>query len=129
MLLDTFSRMAFRLAFLSESGIKLLLLQAIHTVLALLTYKAEVHEHLGSSVCNTKKQTLEAENHLVLNMGEHLPDHLRLDASLGIVSVVNHETYWSLVIPLRTGLSLAPKLSRDINEDVAPVVILPRKER
>ena len=64
----------------------------------------------------------------MLNMGEHLPDHLRPDASLGIVSVVNHETYWSLVIPLRTGLSLAPKLSRDINEDVAPVVILPRKE-
>ena len=36
-LLDTFSRMAFRLAFLSKSGIKLLLLQAVLTLLALLT--------------------------------------------------------------------------------------------
>ena len=36
-LLDTYSRMAFRLAFLSKSGIKLLLLQAVLTLLALLT--------------------------------------------------------------------------------------------
>ena len=127
-LLDTFSRMAFRLAFLSESGIKLLLLQVIHTVLAPLANKTEVHEHLSGSVSNTKEQTLEAENHLMLNMGEHLPDHLRLDASLRIVRIVNHETYWSLVIPLSVSQSLAPELGSDINEDAAPVVVLPRKE-
>ena len=127
-LLDTLCCMAVLVAFLSESGIKLLLLQAVRTLLALLTYKTEVHEHLSSSVSNTKEQTLEAENHLMLNMGEHLPDHLRLDASLRIVRIVNHETYWSLVIPLSVSQSLAPELGRDINEDVAPVVILPRKE-
>ena len=79
-------------------------------------------------VSNTREQALEAENHLMLNMGEHLPDHLRLDASLRIVRIVNHETYWSLVIPLSVSQSLAPELGRDINEDAAPVVVLPRKE-
>ena len=64
----------------------------------------------------------------MLNMGEHLPDHLRLDASLRIVRIVNHETYWSLVIPLSVSQSLAPELGGDINEDAAPVVVLPRKE-
>ena len=79
-------------------------------------------------VSNTREQALEAENHLMLNMGEHLPDHLRLDASLRIVRIVNHETYWSLVIPLSVSQSLAPELGSDINEDAAPVVVLPRKE-
>ena len=90
--------------------------------------KTEIHEHLGSSVCNTKKQTLEAENHLVLNVGEHIPDHFRLDASLRIVRIDNHETYWCLVISLSVSQSLAPELGRDINEDAAPVVVLPLKE-
>ena len=79
-------------------------------------------------VSNTREQALEAENHLMLNMGEHLPDHLRLDASLRIVRIVNHETYWSLVISLSVRQSLTPELGRDINEDAAPVVVLPRKE-
>ena len=61
-------------------------------------------------------------------MGEHLPDHLRLDASLRIVRIVNHETYWSLVISLSVSQSLAPELDSDIHEDAAPVVVLPRKE-
>lgn len=99
-LLDSLCRMAILVTFLSESGIKLLLLQVIRTILALLANKTEVHEHLGGTIRNTEEQTLEAENHLVLNVGEHLSNHLRLDASLRIVSIVNHETYRSLVIPL-----------------------------
>ena len=67
-------------------------------------------------------------HHLTFNMREHLTDHLRLDASLRIVRIVNHETYWSLVISLSVSQSLAPELGRDINEDAAPVVVLPRKE-
>ena len=48
--------------------------------------------------------------------------------SLRIVRIVNHETYWSLVIPLSVSQSLAPELGRNINEDAAPVVVLPRKK-
>ena len=127
-LLDTFSRMAFRLAFLSESGIKLLLLKVVRAILAFFTDKTEVHEHLGGTISNTKEQSLEAENHLVLNVGEHLSNHLGLDASLRIVRVVNHQTYGSLVIPLCTRLSLVPELSCDIDEDFAPVIVLSRKK-
>ena len=126
--LDTLCRMAFFLVFLRESGIKLLLFQVVRSLLAFFADKTEVHEHLGGSVRNAEEQPLEAENHLVLNVGEYFPDQLRLYASLRIVSVVNHETYRSLVIPLRTSLSLAPELSCDIDEDVAPIVILPRKK-
>ena len=127
-LLDTLCSMAFCLAFLREPGIKLLLLQIVCSLLAFFADKTEVHEHLGGTIRNTKEQTLEAENHLVLNVGEHLSNHLGLDTSLRIVRVVNHQTYGSLVIPLCTRLSLAPELGCDINEDVAPVVVLPRKK-
>ena len=116
--------MAVLVAFLRELGIKLLLLQAIHIVLTPLANKTEVHEHLSGSVSNTKEQTLEAENHPMLNMREHLPDHLRLDASLRIFRIVNHETYWSIFIPLSVSQSLAPELGRDINDNKSELHIL-----
>ena len=60
------------------SGIKLLLLHVVVAPLSLLTNEAEVHEHLSHAVRNAKEQSLEAEYHLVLDMGEYLANHLCL---------------------------------------------------
>ena len=127
-LFDTHCCMAILLAVLNKPSIKLLLLKVVRAILAFFADKTEVHEHLGGTISNTKEQSLEAENHLVLNVGEHLSNHLGLDASLRIVRVVNHQTYGSLVIPLCTRLSLVPELSCDIDEDFAPVIVLSRKK-
>lgn len=128
-LLDTLCRMAVLLTFLRESGVKLLLLQVVGTLLALLADKAEIHEHLSNTVRNTEEQTFEPQNHLVFHMGEYLAYHLCLYATLRIVGVVNHQTHRSLVIPLRICKGLAPQLSSDIYEDFTPVVVSLERKR
>ena len=127
-LLDTLCCMAVLVTFLLEPSVKLFLLQVVRPLLSFLTNKAEVHEHLSRSVRNAEEQPFEAENHLVLNMREHLSNHLCLDASLWIVRIVNHQTHGSISIPLCACLCLAPKLGCDIGEDLTPVIILSGKK-
>lgn len=127
-LLDTLCCMAVLVTFLLEASVKLFLLQVVRPLLSFLANKAEVHKHLSRSVRNAEEQPFEAENHLVLNMREHLSNHLCLDASLWIVRIVNHQTHGSISIPLCACLCLAPKLGCDIGEDLTPVIVLSGKK-
>ena len=84
--------MAVLVTFLLEPSVKLFLLSVVRPLLSFLTNKAEVHEHLSRSVRNAEEQPFEAEDHLVLNMREHLSNHLCLYASLWIVLITIRHT-------------------------------------
>ena len=67
---------AFRM-FLGETGVKLLLLQSVVPILAFLTDKGEVEQHLADTVGNADEQPLEAKHHRVCDMRVYLADKLR----------------------------------------------------
>ena len=113
---------------LCESSVKLLLLQAIVAFLAFLSYEGKVEEHLADAVCDADEQPLETEHHRMRHMRENLADKLCLDARLGIVGVINHQTYRLSILCSPLLLSLAPKLERDGRQDLAPVIRVVRQE-
>ena len=72
-------------AFPSFLGVSLAELVFPHAVVAfppLLTDKGEVEQHLALPVGDAEEETLEAEYHLVGDVGEHLADGLRVDPPL-----------------------------------------------
>ena len=123
-LLDAFGCMRLLVVFLGESGIKLLLLQTVVPVLAFLSDKSKVKQHLADAIGDADEQSLEAEHHRVRHMGVYLTDKLSLDATLGIVSVIDHQADWLRAVSRPLPLSLVPKLERDSGKDFAPVIRL-----
>ena len=114
---------AFRM-FLGETGVKLLLLQSVVPLLAFLTDKGEVKQHLADTVGNADEQPLETEHHRVCDMRVYLTDKLRLDTTFGIVRIIYHQTYWLCAVRSPLLLGLVPELKRDNSKNPAPVIRL-----
>lgn len=103
---------AFRML-LGETHIKLLLLQTVVALLALLPDNGEVEQRLADAVSNADEQALEAEHHRVSDMRVYLADKLCLDATLGIVRVIDHQADRLRTLTRPVLLSLPPELERD----------------
>ena len=114
---------AFRM-FLGETGVKLLLLQSVVPILAFLTDKGEVEQHLADTVGNADEQPLETEHHRVCDMRVYLTDKFRLDTTFGIVRIIYHQTYWLCAVRSPLLLGLVPELKRDGGKNPAPVIRL-----
>ncbi len=114
---------AFRM-FLGETRIKLLLLQTVVPLLAFLSDKGEVEQHLANTVSDADEQPLETEHHRVRHMRVYLADKLSLDTTLGIVRVIDHQANRLSTLTRPAFLGLVPKLERDSGENLAPVIRL-----
>ena len=114
---------AFRM-FLGETRIKLFLFQAVVALLSFLTDNGEVEQHLADTISNADEQSLETEHHRVRYMRVYLADKLRLDATFGIVRIIDHQTYRLSTLTRPALLGLVPKLERDGGENLAPVIRL-----
>ena len=122
--LDTLGCVGVLVVFLGETGIKLLLLQAVIPLLASLPDKGKVKQHLAHTVCDADEQTLETEHHRVCHVGVYLADKLRLNTPLGIVRVVHHQSDWFRAVARPLLLNLIPKLERNGGKNLAPVIRL-----
>ena len=109
---------------LGETGIKLFLLQSVVPILAFLTDKGEVKQHLADTVGNADEQPLETEHHRVCDMRVYLADKLRLDTTLGIVRIIYHQAYRLCALRSPLLLGLVPELKRDGGKNSAPVIRL-----
>lgn len=127
-LLDALGCRAVGCMFLGETCVELLLLQTVVTLLPLLTKKAEVKQHLCLAVGDAEEESFEAEHHCMCDMRIDLPDELRLDATLGIVGIVNHQTDRGVAVRRALLSGLLPQLQRDDFENPSPVVLLVGKE-
>ena len=122
--LDTLGCVGVLVVFLGETGVKLLLLQAVIPLLASLADKGKVEQHLAHAICDADEQALEAEHHRVCHMGVYLADKLRLNAPLGIVRVVHHQADGFRAVARPFLLNLIPKLERNGGKNLAPVIRL-----
>ena len=116
--------MGILVVFLGEAGIKLLLLQAMVTLLSGLTDYSEVEQHLADAIGNANEQTLEAKHHRVRHMRVYLADKLRLDATLRVVGIIDHQADRVCAVTCPLLLALVPELERDGGENLAPVIRL-----
>ena len=113
---------------LGEAGIELLLLEAVVSLLALLTDERKVYQHLAPAVSDAEEKGLETKHHRMGDVGENLTDKLRLYATLGVVRVVHHQTDWLRGFAGTLFLRLTPQLPRHRGEYLAPVVGVSRKK-
>ena len=109
---------------LGETGVKLLLLQAVVALLAFLSDNGKVEQHLADAVSDTDEQALEAEHHRVSDMRVYLADKLSLDTTLGIVRVIDHQADRLRALTRPVLLGLVPELERDGGQNLAPVIRL-----
>ena len=123
-LLNAFCGVGVLVVLLGETGVKLLLLQAVIPLLASLPDKGKVEQHLAHTVCDADEQALEAEHHRVCHMGVYLSDKLSLDAPLGIVRVVHHQADGLCALTRPTLLDLVPELESNGCKNLAPVIRL-----
>ena len=127
-LLDTLGGMGVLVMLLAEPGIKLLLIQAVIPVLSCFADNCEVNQHLTPAVGDAEEEGLETEHHGMGDMGKHLADKFRLDATFGEVRVIHHQTDRLRLLARPFLLRLAPELPRHRGENLAPVIRIPRKE-
>ena len=123
-LLDALGSMgAFRML-LGKTRIKLPLLQTVVALLAFLTDNGKVEQQLADAVSDADEQALEAERHRVRHMRVYLADKLRLDTTLGIVRVIDHQADRLRAFTRPVLLGLIPELERNGGQDFAPVIRL-----
>ena len=127
-LFDTLGCLGVFCVLLCETGIKLLLLQAVVLFLAFLADEGEVYQHLALAVGDAEEECLEAKHHGMRYMREHLTDELCLHTALGIVCVINHKAYGTGGLRGTLLLNLAPELPRNGGQNLAPVISVSRKE-
>ena len=92
--------------------------------LACLANKGKVEQHLSHSVRDSDEQTFEAEHHRVRNMRVYLADKLRLDTTLGIVRIVDHQADRLSAVTRPLLLNLIPELEGNGGKNHAPVIRL-----
>ena len=88
---------------------------------ALLAMKREIQEQLAHAIAQKQRQTLVAEDALMLDMGEHLTDELTPAAALRSVSVIDNQADWLVVPGLSTAADLAQQLEVHCIQQFAPL--------
>ena len=90
---------------------------------AFLPVKGEVEEQLAQPVAQQQGQTLVAQDALVLQMREHLPDHLTPAPALGSIRVIDNQADRFVMLSLRTTADLTHQLEVHRIEQLAPLDI------
>ena len=88
---------------------------------ALLAMKREIQELLAHAIAQKQRQTLVAEDALMLDMGEHLTDELTPAAALRSVSVIDNQADRLVVPGLSTAADLAQQLEVHRIQQFAPL--------
>ena len=119
-LIYTLGGMGVLVVLLGEACVKLLLLQTMVALLSCLTDYSEVEKYLADAIGNANEQALEAEHHRMRHMGVYLADKLRLDATLRVVGIIDHQADGVCAVTCPLLLALVPKLAGNGGKNLAP---------
>ena len=95
---------------------------AIISFLSLFTKNSKIKDHLTRTVSDGKKQSFEAKNTLVMNMGVNSSDVFNASSGLGIVCVINYQT-GSAFLMVCADSYLIPQLNVQVIKKFAPVYL------
>ena len=105
---------------LAVSGIEFPVRHAEIFVLSGFAHQCKVKHHLADTVRYGKRQGLETENGLVMDMGENAPHEFELLACLTEVRIIDYQAGGTFLV-VTANTDLVPKLKCDLIQNPAPV--------